>query len=644
MGVHSPKRRFLATAVVLFAAAPLFALSPTARNEARMVYAQDLHRVVLFGGSTPVDRGTKLSYELNDTWEKTSSRWIQRFPAHSPSPRGAHVMVYDPQRARVVLFGGRTGTTAFNDTWIYKNGDWTKLDTATTPPGRFLAGAAYDSKRDRIVVFGGSSYSADGKSLVTLTDTWEFDGTNWIQRSSSGPDVSKPMLVYDAANDQVLMLGLTTKSETLMYQYDAAAGTWKQLTPTTLPACVNEGMLLFNAATQKPFFSGGVCAGSSATEDNLEWDGSNWKKLDVLTNAGRVFGAASAYDTDNSVVVLFGGTDILGVTRSSTFLFSGSIWLDASSAAVDPAPRSLFSFVTDPVNNTIWMFGGIDDTQTFDDFWKYQNGHWEQVVTGTEPTACIYPIGSYDTDRQKMVVVCNNSSIWEFDGSAWKSFTDLKELPPARRFSSMAYDATLKKTVLFGGWNASYFDQTWTWDGTVWTRVKKNPPPSRALAAMWYDPSLKKTVLYGGLGRLTSTDRLSRFSDMWTFDGSSWTELKPSGGTPGQRYGAEVSVDPRNNKVVLFGGLRVDTSDSGIQTQVYADDTWEWDGTAWNKLAPSVVPPARENAGLTFDPIRNELVMFSGFAGHYFSDTWGYTNGAWHLRIENNTQRRRAAH
>src|SRR5439155_14691936 len=129
-------------------------------------------------------------------------------------------------------------------------------------------------------------------------------------------------------------------------------------------------------------------------------------------------------------------------------------------------------------------------------------------------------------------------------------------------FASLVYDQTLKKTVLFGGYDTNYLDQTWTWDGTVWTRVKKNPPPSRALAAMWYDPTLKKTVLYGGIGRLTSTDRLTRFADMWTFDGTGWTQLTPAS-TPGPRYGAQVTIDPHTNKVLLFGGMRVDTSATG---------------------------------------------------------------------------------
>jgi hypothetical protein len=653
MSVHSLKRRFLAPSVLFLFAAPLFALNPAARSESRMVYDPAIHRVVLYGGSSPVDRGTKQTYELNDTWERTQVRWIQHFPAHNPGKRGAHVMVWDSNRNRVLLFGGHNGSTALNDTWAYQNDDWTQIDTPNSPTPRYIAGGAFDPVRDRFIIFGGNQFAQDGKTATPVYDTWEFDGTTWVQTNSSGPQILKPILVYDAARNQVLMLGLDAKAVTLMYAYDAGSSSWKQLTPTTLPACANEGAMVYDDATQKVFYTGGVCTGSSSTEDNLEWDGTNWATVTVNTNAGRLFGMAMTYDSEHDEVVLFGGADVLNVMHSSTLVYANKVWLDVSGGGDDPAPRSLFSFVTDPVNNAIWMFGGVDDSQTFQDFWKFQNGHWEEIGNGDEPTDCVYPLASYDTDRQKMVLVCENSTTWEFDvtNSTWKQATNLKEVPPIRRFGQMAYDQSLKKTVLFGGYDTNYLNQTWTWDGTAWTQVaKKNPPPSRALASMWYDPALKKTVMYGGIGRLSSTDRIIRYSDMWTFDGSNWTQLNPikdtpgaSSGTPGPRYGAQTSIDPRTNKLLLFGGLRVDTDSTGVQTQVYSDDTWQWDGTNWTKLDPAVAPPARENAGLTFDPIRNEMVMFAGFSGTYHTDTWGYTDGVWHPRVENTGRRRSAA-
>src|SRR5216117_2624186 len=115
MSVHPLKRRILFAAALVLSAAPLFALNPAARSEARMVYSPALHRIVLYGGSSAVDRGTKITYDLSDTWERSTSQWVQRFPAHSPGKRSAHVMAYDPSQSRVLLFGGRAGNTAFDD-------------------------------------------------------------------------------------------------------------------------------------------------------------------------------------------------------------------------------------------------------------------------------------------------------------------------------------------------------------------------------------------------------------------------------------------------------------------------------------------------------------------------------------------------
>ena len=654
MVAHSLKRQVLLTILAAFAATAAFATNPSSRYETRMVWdAQNMH-MILFGGVTATDSGTRKIYRIGDTWEWTGSRWIQRFPAHSPAARGAHVMVYDTTRSRIVLFGGRSDTADLGDTWIYQNNDWTELDTPTAPPGRLLAGAAYDPVRDRIVIFGGTQTSADLKTLTPVHDTWEFDGTNWKQIGGEGPAVSKPLLAYDAARNQTIMLGLDNNAATLMYAYDAAAGTWSQVKPALLPPCVNEGGLAYQDVNQTLIYTGGVCNNATGTDETYEWDGTNWNKITLLLPDTRVFGAAFAYDPDRQVTTLFGGSPVVGLPLSETWVYASGAWLTVSDFS-RPGPRSLFTFTTDPVNNTIWLYGGTDDFTTFSDFWRYDNGTWTEVVTEGTPVGCLTPMAAFDTDRSKLVVVCADASTtYEFDGTAWKSFAlPVKSVPPFHRFASLAYDQTLKKTVLFGGYDGTnYLDQTWLWDGATWTRQKNKPPAGlRTLAAMWYDPTLKKTVMYGGIGRLTTTDRITRYSDMWTFDGNGWTQLNPAGGTPGLRYGAQVTIDPRSNHVLLFGGIRVDTvppippSTTPDLVQVYADDQWEWDGIVWSQIHPANVPPARENGRIAFDPTRNEMVMFAGYAGHFLSDLWSYNPTTWQVKILDPIgPRRRVAH
>jgi hypothetical protein len=653
----SLKRQVVLAILAVFTATAAFATNPSARYETRMVWdAQSMH-MILFGGATGTDSGTRKIYRLDDTWEFSGSRWVQRYPAHTPAGRSAHSMVYDTNRSRIVMFGGRSDTADLGDTWVYQNNDWTQLNPATAPPARQLAGAAYDVARDRIVLFGGTETSADGKTLTPVHDTWEFDGTTWKQIGGEGPAISKPLLAYDAARNQVIMLGLDATVATQMYAYDPAAGTWNQLKPTTLPPCVNEGGLAYQEANHTLVYTGGVCTNATGADETYEWDGTNWNKITLLLADSRVFGAAFAYDPDRQVATLFGGSPVVGLPVSDTWVYASGAWFVVTDSS-RPGPRSLFVFTTDPVNNTIWLFGGTDDFTTFSDFWRYDNGAWTQVVAEGGPVGCVSPTAAFDTDRSKLVVVCADASTtYEWDGAAWKSFAiGTKNAPPFHRFASMAYDQTLKKTVLFGGFDATnYLDQTWLWDGATWTQQKKNPPSARILASMWYDPALKKTVIYGGIGRVTSTDRVTRYSDMWTFDGNGWTQLTPTGtatgSTPGMRYGAQTAIDPRSNHVLLFGGLRVDTnppippSTAPDVVQVYANDQWEWDGSVWTQIHAENAPPPRENGRIAFDSTRNEMVMFGGYAGHFLSDLWSYNPTKWQVKILDPIgPRRRVAH
>jgi hypothetical protein len=641
MSDHSLKRSFL-FCILLLTAGSAFAVTPSGRYESRMVWDTAIHRAVLFGGLTAIDAGTKLQYDLGDTWLWTGSRWIQVFPAHSPSARAAESMVFDSARNRVVIFGGRQGKTNLNDTWFYDGNDWAQIATPTAPSVREMAGAAYDSVRDRIVLFGGTvqTYINEGRTLneTPLHDTWEFDGIAWKQILSDGPAINKPMLAYDPVRKQTIMLGYDNKSVTQMYAWDPAGAKWNQLTPATLPSCANEGAMTWQSSNNTVLYTGGICASSVATEETYEWDGTNWTKIELASFVGTLLGSALTFDPDRQNAVLFGGAPISGALLSTTFTYANKLWLSIGDVAY-PVPRSLFAFSTDPVHKTIYLYGGLNDATVFTDFWTYQNGGFKPQLQSSQPSDCSSPLAAFDSDRSKTILFCQGSATWEYDGINWTQYDSTKTAPPAHRFSSLVYDPTLKKTIFFGGYDGTYLDQTWTFDGTVWTQIKKNPPPSRSLTSMWYDPTLKKTVIYGGLGRLTPNDRLTRYDDMWAFDGIGWTQIKPDT-TPGMRYGAQVAVDPRTNHTILFGGIRLDIDANNNQVQSYANDTWEWDGTTWKKINSILTPPARENGGLAFDPIRNEIVMFAGYAGSYLSDLWSLNNGQWTQVIEILNRRR----
>src|SRR5690606_34754948 len=97
-------------------------------------------------------------------------------------------------RNRVVLVGGWTGSYAA-DAWEWDGTNWAPLNP---PPfaGRRNHAVAYDAQRDRLVLFGGRG----GTSLL-LGDTWEWDGMTWTQVAIGDPAPAAReghALAYDA--------------------------------------------------------------------------------------------------------------------------------------------------------------------------------------------------------------------------------------------------------------------------------------------------------------------------------------------------------------------------------------------------------------------------------------------------------------
>ena len=640
-------KRFSSFVVLFLLVVPAaMAASPSPRSGARAAHDPLVESVVMFGGMTSVDNATGVAYALNETWEFDGTRWIRRFTPNVPPGRSSHVMVYDSNREQTLIFGGVAAGEMLNDTWAYRgdwfNRNWVQIETPNAPGGRQHAAAAFDPIRDRMILFGGQRLSDDNRTIVDLYDMWEFDGTTWTRILENGPQMRSPLLSYDAARNELILLGHDETVTTKMYVYDAATTTWNQRTPEKLPSCVNQSSIAYDSDKQLVYVMGGVCVppnrpqdSSPTTDKPWAWDGTNWTEVSDERVLFRSTNSAFAYDATWKELVHFGGD--LAYTSSphaDTMMYRDDNWIFPPRDGTSPAPRSLFAMATDPVNKVIWLIGGISPVSSFSDLWKFENGFWYHVEAENQPV-CPSPLAAFDTQRSRLVVVCGDSGVFEWDGAAWKDFEDLKDVPEERRFSHMVYDQQLRKVVLYGGLNfaGDYINKTWTWDGTKWTEVKASKRPHfRSLASMWYDPILKKTVLFGGIGRKDREGRLERFNDMWSFDGTTWTEIKPAA-LPGTRYGAQIAVHPQTNRTILFGGLKLVKQDN-LDKQVYADDTWEWDGTTWRQLATEGAPLARENGGMAWDPSTEAMILFGGWSGYFQSDTWRFDQNRWSVYAE----------
>ena len=86
--------------------------------------------------------------------------------------------------------------------------DVPRVETAAAPSARSSAAMAYDSARGIVVLFGGYA------SATSLADTWEHDGTRWVQITPTDPegDGDPPLreghaMAFDSVRERVVLFG-----------------------------------------------------------------------------------------------------------------------------------------------------------------------------------------------------------------------------------------------------------------------------------------------------------------------------------------------------------------------------------------------------------------------------------------------------
>jgi hypothetical protein len=90
--------------------------TPTMRYVGGAAYDAARGETVLFGGLNPTNAGIY----VDETWVWDGGEWNQRTTTNAPPPRGFHVMVHDPVRAELLLFGGTDAARVMNDTWLHR--------------------------------------------------------------------------------------------------------------------------------------------------------------------------------------------------------------------------------------------------------------------------------------------------------------------------------------------------------------------------------------------------------------------------------------------------------------------------------------------------------------------------------------------
>ncbi|MEM7202794.1 MAG: kelch repeat-containing protein [Planctomycetota bacterium] len=433
-----------------------------------MVTDEQRGRVLLHGGT--VDLAPTVT-GLDGTFEWDGRRWNRI--ATGP-PIALHQMAYDSARQRTVLFGGNNGhpeICALDDrTWEFDGVAWSQTAATSTP--RDGHGMAYDPERQRVVMFGGSVISRYSYRCFPDGATLEYDGSTWQRWPGEGPTpfglsleyiptiglaglLNGTLQVFDGASWSPLrtpnrLPGLGSAAttydvvgqRTVLYADDQTwlwnGGGWRLARGTSAPGVRNGHAVAYDERASEVILFGGAGGGNTGT---WAWNGATWTRRALHGPDRR--GHAMAYDRARDELVLFGGL-VAGSASAETWVWDGSSWNQRQPPAAPPA-RHGAAMAYDAARQRIVLFGGAPDVTSgtlFADTWIWDGTAWQQIATPTMPPGRAGHGLAYD--EQLRAVVLADAGSWAFDGLHWQRLATTAN--PAGRVS-LSSDRSRRRLV-----------------------------------------------------------------------------------------------------------------------------------------------------------------------------------------------------
>jgi cysteine-rich repeat protein len=392
----------------------------------------------------------------------------------------------------------------------------------------------------------------------------------------------------------------------------------------------------------------------------------DWHQLSLVPIGYRMHPGVN-HDAIRERTMLFGGASA-GITND-TWEWFAQTWSSLTTLS-GPSRRLAMSVTFDAARREIVLFGGlVNGTMVANDTWVYDGVRWQQRVTTVAPSTRNRAALTYDSKRKRVVLFggFNGDSLddtWEWDGVTWVQQMPVVH-PSPRTPTAMAFDAKQGVTLIAGGYDIDGLPieptDTWTWDGTTWTRLSPATTPTGSSLTMAYDPQIERTVL------LTFESNKVHW---WEWTGNDWLNV-PANELPNLQDGSVMFYDQGIDRLVVFG-LRpgniltlfelgpngwVSPSDpveprerdatalsydatrgdvlmfGGEDGSVLLDDLWRWDGSRWTEINRSGTwPAARHSHASAYDVGRGELIVVGGrTASGRSGETWAWNGSTWRL-------------
>ena len=308
---------------------------------------------------------------------------------------------------------------------------WSEYTPAGSPAGRQDASMVWDSETQSAWMFGGHASNA----FLYFADLWRYD---WPRRAwteilplNEGPTPGRwgHAAVWDTRSRSMLIFG--GRAQVTFYddvwQFRSNDSTWRQL-----PAMAKPSARAYHTAILDPMEGSVLVFGGESSSQVLEdlqryslADG-QWSEPGATGAGARSRHTAVWVPTTRSMLVFGGWSGQEYLDDLCSYDASAGTWTDLSAAGYWPTARAGHAAAWDPVSMSMLVMGGITN------------------VTNEL---------SYDSSLYNYSLLTNS---WKQEGLQTEVLG-----PTGRTGHGIVWDDASRGLLSFGGFNASYLQQTW---------------------------------------------------------------------------------------------------------------------------------------------------------------------------------------
>jgi hypothetical protein len=297
---------------------------------------------------------------------------------------------------------------------------------------------------------------------------------------------------------------------------------------------------------------------------------------------------------------------ILGFGFGATAQAQLGWWDHHTTTGTPPTPRKGHTMVFVPSLDSIFVFGGRDQTGLLNDLYALQAEGWIP---------------------------------------AWSQLLPRGTPPSLRAGHTMILVPSRNRILVFGGYNpvGRCLNDLWALDslasGGHWYQLTPagTPPSPRAEHSAVYDSVFDRMVVYAGRDSISNP-----MADLWALDSVStgngrWRQMSPSGTPPSARFNHTAAYNNffPNYSMAVFGGR----NSSGALADLYSLNLTTTQG-AWSVLNPGgQAPSARYGHVAVYSfYFGGAMFLFGGQSDstHFFSDTYSL-RGQWYREPTGNS-------